>query len=201
MHNRRPLASVEHFDADQHVRNRQLQSRELNALAGETVRTGINRAAFDYRISKLFYFRLGYVLDVVRQSQRHWQTHSRKDWSSPQNGELTGRGFFEFEIGRPRLMGRGANPAKQNASEDWDEAQTCGTHSGSSPEELGTCFLGGAAVAGFFVTSLFEGGAGNMTVYLARISAYAFCHAVAFCSPSHAVFTSGPISSKAGMRP
>ena len=62
--------------------------------------------------------------------------------------------------------------------------------------------------AGPFVTCEDDGAAaarraapGSSTVYLARMSLYAFSQASAFCSPSHAVLTSASISSKAGTRP
>ena len=50
-------------------------------------------------------------------------------------------------------------------------------------------------------TAFASGGAGTSTVYFARMSLYAFSHEAAFCSDSHAVFTSPSISSKGGTRP
>jgi hypothetical protein len=50
---------------------------------------------------------LFYVSHVVRHFQHDREAHTREDRDAPQQVELAGRRLFDFEIGRPRLVGRG----------------------------------------------------------------------------------------------
>ncbi len=100
------MRAVEHLHAHQHIGDGQLQARELDALARQSLRPRVDPAPFDEQVRELAHNGLFQVLHTVRKLQDNGQPHARQNRRAPQDAELAGRGFFDLEIGRARLVRR-----------------------------------------------------------------------------------------------
>lgn len=82
----------------QHIGNGELQSFDLNSLAGHSVCSGINPAAFKQRICELLHYRFSLIPHASGHAQHQRQTLAGQHRGSPQHGELPGGGFREFQV-------------------------------------------------------------------------------------------------------
>ena len=93
-----------HLDAHQDVGDGALQTRELDARAGEAAFARVDRAALEQRIRQLLHGRFGDVAHAVGEPQRDRQAHAGQDRGAPQDVVPAGRRLLDLQGRRPHLV-------------------------------------------------------------------------------------------------
>ena len=172
--------------------------RNLDALAGQPLGPGVDPAALHHRIGEVLEQRGLQLLHAVGQLQHQRQGPARQHRRAPQQRELPGRRLLDLQVGRARFMRHRCAGRRQASDSQATQA---------SGRDDGIRALHGSVLAR---RTRPAGTPRSAACPAAPAAAPCISHAsrrrpcarpAAFCSPSHAVFTSAAISSKCGERP
>jgi hypothetical protein len=105
VNDRRPLAAVEHLNADDHIGNGELQARKLDRLTGEAVGAGLDPVALELGVGEFLRGRFLQVFHGGGELKGDRESHSGENGDPPENAELIGGGLLDFKVGRAGLMG------------------------------------------------------------------------------------------------